>query len=436
MQRRQFFSATLGLSAATCLAAPAAARLAGLLADLEREPRAPAELADDEDLWRAVQQAYAVDRSLVNLNNGGVSPSPRVVQDALARHLAFANQTPARNMWQVLEPRKEGVRAALARAFGCDAEELAITRNASEGLQICQFGFDFEPGDEVLTSTQDYPRMLNAFRQRERRDGLVLRQVALPTPIDDPAEVVRRFEAGLTDRTRLMLVSHVVFLTGAVLPVRELVALGARRGIPVIVDGAHAFAHLVFTRDELGVDYYATSLHKWLAAPFGSGLLYVRRERIEGLWPLLGPRADQAGDIRKFEEIGTHSVAVPLAIAEALAFHLALGPERKLARLVHLRERWAARLAAHERVRFFTNRAAGAAGGLATFGIEGLEPGALARHLEQRHGILVTPVEHRGEEPGDRFSGLRVSPGVYTTPEEIERFAEAVEDVLRRGLPA
>lgn len=436
MQRRQFFSATLGLSAATCLAAPAAARLAGLLADLEREPRSPADLAHDEDLWRAVQQAYAVDRSVVNLNNGGVSPSPRVVQEALARHLAFANQTPARNMWQVLEPRKEGVRAALARLLGCDAEEVAITRNASEGLQVCQFGFDLEPGDEVLTSTQDYPRMLNAFRQRERRDGLVLRQVALPTPIDDPAEVVRRFEAGLSDRTRLMLVSHVVFLTGAVLPVRELVALGARRGIPVIVDGAHAFAHLVFTRDELGADYYATSLHKWLAAPFGSGLLYVRRERIEGLWPLFGPRADQAGDIRKYEEIGTHSVAVPLAIAEALAFHLALGPERKLARLIHLREGWAARLAQHERVRFCTNRAPGAAGGLATFAIEGIEPVALARHLEQRHGFLVTPIEHRGVEPDDAFAGVRVSPGVYTALEEVERFADAVEDVLRRGLPA
>ena len=229
---------------------------------------------DQPDLfWAEIARAFTVDRAMVNLNNGGVSPAPRLVQEAMQRHLDVSNEAPAYSMWRVLEPGREGVRARLAQTFGADPEELAITRNASEGLQICQFGIDLARGDEVLTTNQDYPRMLTTFRQRERREGIVLKTFSIPTPCEDPQEIVRRYEAEITPRTRLILVSHVVFLTGQVLPVADVVALGRRHGIPVIVDGAHALAHLDFRIADLDCDFYASSLHKWLFAPHGTGLL-------------------------------------------------------------------------------------------------------------------------------------------------------------------
>jgi selenocysteine lyase/cysteine desulfurase len=256
----------------------------------------------------------------------------------MKRHLDVSNEAPAYSLWQVLEPGREGVRARLAQTFGADPEELAITRNASEGLQICQLGFDLARGDEVLATDQDYPRMLTTFRQREQREGIVLKTFPIPTPCEDPQEIVRRYEAEITPRTRMILVSHVVFLTGQVLPVAEVVALGRRHGIPVIVDGAHALAHLDFRLADLDCDYYASSLHKWLFAPHGTGLLYVRRERIPGLWPLMAARAEQAADIRKFEEIGTHPAANALAIAEALVFHETLFAGNKRSKLEWLRK--------------------------------------------------------------------------------------------------
>lgn len=412
---------------------------AGFLRELARDAGGA---AGDEDFWRTVARAFAVDRSLVNLNNGGVCPSPEAVQAAYRRHLDFANGAPAYTMWRIQDAQRETVRQGLARLFGVDAEEVALTRNTSEGLWTCQYGLELAAGDEVVTSTQDYPRMLAAFRQLARRRGVRLVEVTLPVPASDPAEVVRRFADALTERTRMVLCSQVVNLTGEVLPVRELCDLGRERGIPVLVDGAHGFAHLQDQRDALGCDYYATSLHKWLSAPFGTGMLCVRRDRIRDLWPLTA--ADEAldDDIRKFEQIGTHSVPLVLSIADAIAFHDALGGARKLARLRHLRTLWVERLVCHDRVRFQTHfggaagapfdaaRARATGTGLANFTIDGIAPADLAAHLWREHRIYTIAIDHAD------VRGVRVTPAVYTTPEELERFTVAVERVLTHGLPA
>jgi isopenicillin-N epimerase len=424
VDRRKF----LGAMAAP-LVACAAPRLEPSSARAAIE-RARAVEDDPELFWGEIARAFTVDRAMINLNNGGVSPAPRLVQEAMKRHLDLSNEAPAYSMWRWLEPEREGVRARLAQSFGADPEEIAITRNASESLQICQFGLDLERGDEVLTTNQDYPRMITTFKQRERREGIVLKQFSIPTPCEDPGEIVRRFEANLTPRTRLILVSHVVFLTGQVLPVAEVVALGRRHGIPVVVDGAHAIAHLDFTLAELDCDYYASSLHKWLFAPHGTGLLYVRKDKIPGLWPLMAASAEQDADIRKFEEIGTHPAANALAIAEALVFHETLGPARKLARMVELREAWAEPLSQHERVRFHTSRKPGFAGGVALVEIEGIEPEKLVAHLWDKHKIFTVAIQH------DEFRGIRVSPSVYTLRSELARFVDAMETVVRDGLPA
>ena len=400
-----------------------------ILESLSRYPGAPEDVAADEDFWAHVSEAFTVDRSLINFNNGGVSPSPAFVQEAMKRHLDFSNLAPSYTMWNILGPGLETVRQRMAREWGVDSEEIAITRNASEGLQICQFGYDLEAGDEVLTTTQDYGRMLTTFRQRERREGIVLRQFELPVPSEDPADVVRRFEEGITPRTRLILMCHMINLTGQILPVRDVVAMARRHDVPVIVDGAHALAHFDFKISDLECDNYSTSLHKWLFAPHGTGLLYVRREVIGDIWPLMAARDDMTDNIRKFEEIGTHPAANRLAIAEALTFHQGIGSKRKEQRLVYLRDRWARRLLEHDRIRVHTSLEPGFACGIGTVQIAGEDTAALRNWLWDEKRILTVAINH------DQFEGLRISPSVYSTLEEVDRFADAMEYVVKNGLP-
>lgn len=385
---------------------------------------------DDEDFWLLAQQAFTMDRSVVNLNNGGVSPAPRIVQESMKRHLDEANSLPPPHvLWSLVPPRREAVRSRLARAWGVDAEEVAITRNSSESLQICQFGIDLKPGDEVLTTNQDYPRMLNTFRQREAREGVKLITFSLPVPCESENEIVEAYASRITPRTRMILCCHVINLTGQVLPVRRIAELGNARGIPVVIDGAHAFANLHFSLDELQCHYYGTSLHKWLFAPIGTGLLYVRRDRIEHTWPLMAADEKERADIRKFEQIGTHPAANFLAIAEALTFHEALGGARKEARLRALRARWIDHLQDVPGFRLNSPRAPILSCGLGNFRIDGLEPAKLQSWLWEKHRILVTTITH------DEFSGTRVTPSVYTTPAEIDRFCDLVRQAARHGLP-
>jgi isopenicillin-N epimerase len=435
--RRQFLDALLAGAAA----APwAQARLGAALRDgWERRVadaasfahgRSADDVARDEDFWREIRHAFTIDRTIINLNNGGVSPSPRVVQEAMARYLAYSNEAPVYTMWQVLEPQLESVRRQLAADFGCDPEELAITRNASEALEIVQLGMELEPGDEVLTTNQDYPRMLTTWEQRARRDGIVVRMVSFPVPPPDMQHLVDIFERAIGPRTRVLHCCHITNRTGQIFPIREIVGMARARNIEVIVDGAHAYAHFPFTRDELGCDYYGTSLHKWLLAPHGTGFLYVRRDRIDRIWPLMAAPRAMDGDIRKFEEIGTHPAANHNAIAEALSFHHGIGAERKAARLRLLRERWMQRIESLPGVRIFTSRDPAQACGIGMFGIDGVRPGALVEHLWKRQRIIVTPMEHA------EYSGIRVTPNVYTTLDEVDAFARAVETVVVHGIPA
>ncbi|MFV2008179.1 MAG: aminotransferase class V-fold PLP-dependent enzyme, partial [Longimicrobiales bacterium] len=414
MQSRRRFLGSLSLPAAAVAAGipfrPSLLKASAheVAAGLRRHPGAPRDVARDEDFWFQVSRAFTVDRTLVNLNNGGVSPSPAWVQEAMKRHLDYSNLAPPYTMWRVLEPQLEGVRERMAMEWGVDKEEIAFTRNASESLQTMQFGVDLSRGDEVLTTTQDYPRMITTFRQRERREGIILRQIKIPVPAEDPLEVVRLFEEAITPRTRLILASHMINLTGQILPAKELGGMARRHGIPIIMDGAHALAHFDFTLAELELDNYSTSLHKWLFAPHGTGLLYVRREKIRDVWPLMAAPERMDDDIRKFEEIGTHPAANHLAIGEALTFHQGIGAKRKEARLVYLRNYWAERLLQRDRVRLHTSLKPGFAAAIATVQVEGIDTGALNSYLWDRHRILTVAIKH------PEFEGIRVSPSVYT----------------------
>jgi selenocysteine lyase/cysteine desulfurase len=388
-------------------------------------------LAADESYWSHIQRAFDVDHTIVNLNNGGCSPAPSHVLEAMIRDLKFSNEIPVHHMWNVLEPRIESVRRELAREFGCDPEEMAITRNASESLETLIFGLDLEAGDEIVVTNQNYPRMLTSWDQRVRRDGVVVKPVSFPVPPRSSADVVERFRRAITPRTKVIEIMHITNLTGQILPVRDVVRMARDRGIEVFVDGAHAFAHFPFRRDDLECDYYGTSLHKWLLAPIGTGFLYLRKDRQKRIWPLMAAPAKMDEDVRKYEEIGTHPAANHNAIAAALAFHREIGADRKAARLRWLRDRWAKRLlAADSRVKVLTPLNATESCGIALVHVEGIDTEKLQAHLWEKHKIMTTPIVH------PEFTGLRVTPNVYTRPDEVDVFSEKIEDVLKRGLPA
>lgn len=429
MQTRRSFVAALAGAAATLPPFRADAIMQLWRANDVAGTRSPEEVAEDESYWSHIQRAFDTDRTIINLNNGGVCPTPTHVLEAMIRDLRFTNEIPAYHMWRLLEPRIESVRRELAIEFGCDPEEMAITRNASEAMETMIFGLDLKRGDEVLVTNQNYGRMLTSWNQRERRDGIVLKQVSFRVPPPSPEYLVDQFRRAITPRTRVIEVTHITNLTGQIMPVRELVELARPRGIEVFVDGAHAFAHFPFTRDDLACDYYGTSLHKWLLAPIGTGFLYVRKEKQRGLWPLMAASEAQDNDVRKYEEIGTHPAANHNAIAAALAFHRGIGADRKIARLRYLRNRWAKRvLASSDRVRVHTPLDTNDAGAIALIQVDGLDSGQLSEWLLAQHRIFTVAIKHA------EFEGVRVTPNVYTTVDEVDRFADMTLLAIARGI--
>lgn len=391
--------------------------------------RTAADLAADEEYWSHIQRAFDTDRTMINLNNGGISPTPTHVLEQMIRDLRFTNELPVEHNWRVLEPRMESTRRELAKEFGCDTEEMAITRNASEALEIAILGIDLARGDEVLITNQNYGRMITTWEQRVRREGIVLKQISFPVPLTDPKVFLRTLEAAITPRTKVIELTHITNLTGQILPIREVMRLARPRGIEVIVDGAHAFAHFPFTRDELDCDYYGTSLHKWMHAPIGAGFLYVRQAKIAKLWPMMAAAKERDTNIRKFEEIGTHPQANFNAVSVAITFHRGIGAERKIARLRYLRDRWAkALLAESQRVKVLTELGPDKAGAICMFGVEGIDPGKLGNWLLANYKIVSTPIVH------PEFSGIRITPSIYTTIDELDTFVGAVRKAIKVGV--
>jgi selenocysteine lyase/cysteine desulfurase len=392
--------------------------------------RSAADIATDESYWREIQQAFTLDRTFINLNNGYTCPSPRVVHEALKRYLDLSNQSPYTYMWQTLEPGIETVRRNLAAEAGCDPEEMAITRNASEALQIAQLGIPMKAGDEVVTTNQDYGRMLTTWDQRARRDGITVKKISFPVPPPGGfAELKSRIEQAITPQTKVIHFCHITNLTGQIFPVRDIARMARQRGIKTIVDGAHAFAHFPYRLRDLECDYYGVSLHKWLLAPVGTGFLYVRRENIRSTWPLQPAPAAKDNDIRKFEEVGTHPAANHNAIAEALQFHQAIGTERRAARMRYLRARWEDRVEKLPGAKILTSKDPEQSCGLVNLSLTAIPGPKVARHLWDKHRIVVTAIVH------DEYQGIRVTPNIYTTIEEIDTFASAIEELLRTGLP-
>ena len=423
MNRRTFFRNSAGASALASFATqfPKAAFAAPATTKL----RPPEEAATDEDYWSEVRNEFTIDRSVVNLNNGHVSPAPRTVQEAMRRYLDYSNMGPYHTMIQQLEKGIETARRMVAAAAGCEPDELAITRNASESLEIAQLGVNLKAGDEVLTTNQDYGRMLTTFDQRARREGIVVKQISFPVPVVSMDDLYDRFEKAVTPKTKVILVSHITNRTGQIFPVRRISDMAHAKGITVIVDGAHAFSHFPYKISDLNCDYYGVSLHKWTFAPIGTGFLYVRKSRIKDTWPLMAAGERRDDDIRKFEEIGTHPAANHNAICEAITFNQNIGIERKAARLRYLKDAWSAKLAQNPKVKILHNPSPEMSCGIGMLALNGADPRKLVTALQEKHGIYTAISAHA------EYTGIRITPSVYTTMDEIDYFVRSVEAELK-----
>jgi selenocysteine lyase/cysteine desulfurase len=434
MHSRRAFLRLTGALGSTALAAETVGLDAIHAATAAIAERTPEEVAADESYWRDIQSAFTLDRSMINLNNGNSCPSPTVVHEAYKRYLDYSNMTPVYHR-TLIEQNLETARRRLANEFGCDIEEMAITRNSSEALQIAQNGIDLRPGDEVLTTEQDYPRMLTTWDQRARRDEIVIKRINFPVPTTDD-DLFERLTKAITPKTKVLHFCHITNLTGQLFPVQRLSRYARERGILTIVDGAHAVAHFPFKLRDLECDYYGTSLHKWLLAPTGTGFLYVRQDRIANTWPMQAAPSRRDNDIRKFEEIGTHPAGARAAINEAVEFHRAIGAERKAARFHYLTMRWANRLKSDPRIQIHSDLAPGRVWGVACVGIKGMDTAKISAFMWDKYRIVVNGVGREDtNNPQFTYSGLRVTPNIYTQLDEIDTFADGMEELLKKGLP-
>jgi isopenicillin-N epimerase len=423
--RRRFLEQVgTGVGAAAAFASGGLERV--LAAGQAVRGRNPLEVASDEDYWNEIQQAFTVDRNTVNMNNGTMQPSLRIVQDAMRRNYEFSANAGIHTT-DYFSHDLELVRRRLARHVGCAPGELALTRGGSEAGQIAVMGIDLKPGDEVLTTDYDYPRFLNSWRQRELREGVVVRKLALPPPPVPLDVFYSRVEQAITPRTRVLLVCLMTHWTGQMAPVKRLASLARARGLHYIVDGAHGFMHIPINVREYDCDYFVGSLHKWLMAPPGNGFLYVRSARIPTLWPLTPASEDQKADIRKFEDVGTRTQANRVVMAEALTFNEGIGLERKTARLRYLKDRWANRLRTNPRVTFLTSLDPAESCAIATINIAGVDMPKMAATLHDEHGIVVSHMKH------ERFEGFRIVPNIHMTLGEIDYFSDVMEEVIRKA---
>lgn len=424
MSNRRSFIGKTGLAAAAAIAGnifqPAWSRnLKSALNNVAGV--SPADLATDDEFWYYVQQSYTISSNFVNLNNGGVSPAPKVVADAMKRYYDLCNEGPSYFMWRVVDQGREPLRKNLAQLAGCDAEEIAMQRNASEALETVIFGLELKAGDEVVLTKQDYPNMIAAWKQREKREGIKLVWINLELPSEDENYLVKQYTDAFTAKTKVVQITHMINWIGQKLPVKKIADAAKKKNIEVLVDGAHTFAQFEFKIPDLNCDYFGTSLHKWLGAPIGTGLLYVRKEKIKNVWPMFGAGDKEDENIRKFEHLGTRPFYIEQATDKAIDFFDMIGAKRKEERLLYLKNYWMERVQNIPKVKVKTSfkREFGCAIGLVS--VDGKKPGELDSYLWSNYKVHTVGIEW------ENISGVRVTPNVYTTTKNLDRLVEGIE---------
>lgn len=385
--------------------------------------------AENEDFWGWIRESYTMSANLINLNNGGVSPQPKIVQDAHVRNYQFSNEAPSYYMWRILDQQRDALRNKLANLCGTLPEEIAINRNATEGLNSIIFGLNLKEGDEVVLSKFDYPNMMNAWKQREKRDKIKLVWIDIPQPLEDDLSIVKLYENAITSRTKIVHITHLINWTGNIVPSKAIADMAHKKGCEVIVDGAQSFAHVDFKIEDTGADYFATSLHKWLCAPFGSGLLYIKKEKIKNVWALLSSTDPDGPDIKKFENLGTRSFASEMAIGTAIDFHNLIGAKRKEARLRFLKDYWAEKAVKLPKSKLVTSFKPQYSCGIANIGFEGWQAQQVEARLFDRFKIHTVSIVH------EQINGIRITPNVYTNTQDLDFLVKGLTEISEMSAP-
>jgi selenocysteine lyase/cysteine desulfurase len=386
----------------------------------------PEAAAADEDYWSVIQQSFTVNSNLIILNNGGVSPAPKVVQDAVERYNRLSNEGPSYYMWRILDQGREPLRQKLAVLAGCSPDEIAINRNTTEALNTIIYGLDLKAGDEVIGTKQDYPHMIQAWRQRAMREGIVYNQLNFSFPIENDDEIVAAYEKAITPKTKILHVTHMINWVGQIMPVKKISQMARRHGLEVVVDGAHSFGLLDFKIPELECDYFGTSLHKFLSAPIGSGMLWIKKEKIEKIWPLTCNDKPRSGDIRKFESLGTRSFPIEQGIGEAVNFHNAIGSKRKEERIRYLKNYWAQKVKDIPKVKLHTSLKPQYSCAICGVSIDGMTPAELDSALFTTYKIHTVGIVW------ENISCVRVTPHVYTKLQDLDKLVLAIEEIAAR----
>ncbi len=381
------------------------------------------EVVSDEDYWSVIQDAYTVNPNIINLNNGGVSPAPLVVQNALDRYNKLSNEGPSYFMWRILDQGREPLREKLAALAGASAEEVAINRNSTEALNTVIFGLRLQKGDEIIGTKQDYPNMINAWRQRAKREGIIYNQINFEFPMEDDDAIVNAYEKAITAKTKLLHITHVINWLGQIMPVRKIADMAHGKGLEVLVDGAHSFGLLDFKVPDLGADYFGASLHKFLSAPIGSGMLWVKKEKIGKLWPLVCNDNPESDDIRKFETLGTRSFPIEQAIGEAINFHNAIGSSRKQQRIHYLKNYWASAVKNNPKIKLHTSLNPKYSCAICGVSVQGKTPAELDNALFTKYKIHTVGIVW------ENISCVRITPHVYTRIADLDKLVKGLNEI-------
>lgn len=383
-------------------------------------------LAEDNAFWDTIRQQYILKPDYINLENGYYNFLPQPLLEKYIAHIKEVNYQGSYYMRTVQWDNKKNIAARLATIAGCSAEELIITRNTTESLDMVIGGQNWEAGDEAIMAIQDYGAMLDMFEQVKNRYGVVNVKISVPNHPKNDEEIVNIYEQAITHKTKLILVSHMINISGQILPIKKICAMAHSKGVKVAVDGAHAFAHIQFKIDNLDCDYYAASLHKWLSSPLGAGILYVKSTQIENLWPLIGDGEKQKNKIKRLNHTGTHPCATDLTINDSIDYYELIGHERKEARMRFLQLYWTEKVRTLPGIIINTPADPERSCGIANVGIQGMDPAVLADRLMKEFKIFTVAINYAN------IHGCRITPNIYTTTKELDQFVQALKTLASK----
>jgi selenocysteine lyase/cysteine desulfurase len=418
MNKRTFLKSSTMLGLASIASLSAFGKMLESVADM------PADVvAENEDFWGTIRKGYKLTPDYINLENGYYCFMPQEILEKYIGHIRDINVQASHYLRTVQFDNKNAAAKKVAEVAGCSPEELIITRNTTESLDMVIMGMDWQPGDEAVMAEQDYGSMLEMFKQTSKRHGMVNKIVSVPLDPKSDEEIVELYANAITPRTKLLMVCHMINITGQILPIRKICDMAHSKGVPVMVDGAHAFAHIYFSIPDLNCDYYGTSLHKWLSVPIGAGALYVRKDNISKIWPIFAESGKEQNDILRLNHTGTHPVATDLTISDAIDFYHRIGPARKEARLRYLQNYWVDKVRAMPHIILNTPTDPARSCGIANVGIKGIKPGDLAKTLLDKYKIYTVAIDGAG------VHGCRITPNLYTSTDDLDALVKALGEI-------